>query len=41
MTVEVGGTSGTTGGPLQFIPNTITAPNGTVVTFKFSGMYGR
>ncbi|KAJ7722105.1 hypothetical protein B0H14DRAFT_3520417 [Mycena olivaceomarginata] len=39
-TVEVGGTSGTTGGPLQFIPNTITAPNGTVVTFKFSGIPG-
>ncbi|KAJ6530270.1 hypothetical protein B0H19DRAFT_1041018 [Mycena capillaripes] len=41
VTVQVGGIQGTTaGGPLQFIPNTITAPNGTVVTFKFSGIPG-
>ncbi|KAJ7446562.1 hypothetical protein FB451DRAFT_1055183 [Mycena latifolia] len=34
--VAVGAESDSPGGPLQFNPNTLTAPNGTSVTFQFS-----
>ncbi|KAJ7055973.1 hypothetical protein C8F01DRAFT_1029509, partial [Mycena amicta] len=37
---QVGGTAATPGGFLQFSPNTITAANGSVVTFVFSGIPG-
>lgn len=37
--VQVGSTVSAQGGVFQFIPPSITAKNGTVVTFKFSGMY--
>jgi len=40
MTVQVGSTASAAGGIFQFIPNTITAPNGTVITFKFIGAPG-
>lgn len=36
QTVQVGGTA--TSPALQFTPNSITAPNGTVVTFRFTGV---
>ncbi|KAJ7730601.1 hypothetical protein DFH07DRAFT_992990 [Mycena maculata] len=38
--IAVGGESNTPGGIFQFIPNNATAPNGTVVTFQFSGIPG-
>lgn len=37
-TVQVGSTQTAPGGVFQFIPNNFTAPNGTVVTFRFAGM---
>ena len=36
VSVQVGGTSSSSGGIFQFIPSTITASNGTVVNFQFS-----
>ncbi|KAJ6628139.1 hypothetical protein B0H10DRAFT_2209812 [Mycena sp. CBHHK59/15] len=38
--IQVGGNSSTTGGPIQFIPNSVQAANGTIVTFQFSGVPG-
>ncbi|KAJ7056071.1 hypothetical protein C8F01DRAFT_1029582, partial [Mycena amicta] len=38
--VNVGEDSTSPGGAYQFSPNVITAPNGTVITFKFSGTPG-
>ncbi|CAA7268919.1 unnamed protein product [Cyclocybe aegerita] len=38
--VEVGAAPGSQGGIFQFIPPTVTATNGTVVTFRFSGAPG-
>ncbi|KIM35948.1 hypothetical protein M413DRAFT_323770 [Hebeloma cylindrosporum] len=40
MTIQVGATATSPGGVFQFIPNNITAPNGTVVTFRFTGAPG-
>jgi len=40
QTVQVGSTVSAQGGVFQFIPPSITAKNGTVVTFKFSGIPG-
>jgi len=40
MSVQVGSTATAAGGVFQFIPSTITAPNGTVITFKFIGAPG-
>ncbi|PPQ71108.1 hypothetical protein CVT26_011587 [Gymnopilus dilepis] len=40
MTVQVGSTASAPGGIFQFIPNNITAPKGTVITFQFSGVPG-
>jgi hypothetical protein len=37
-TIQVGALSTATGGALQFIPPSVTASNGTVVTFNFGGM---
>lgn len=39
MFVDVGAATDHSGGPLQFIPNTINAVTGTDVIFRFSGMY--
>jgi hypothetical protein len=36
--VEVGGNTTTPGGPVQFVPASITAPKGSVVTFRFPGV---
>ncbi|KIM83598.1 hypothetical protein PILCRDRAFT_88015 [Piloderma croceum F 1598] len=36
--VEVGGNTSIPGGPVQFVPASISAPKGTVVTFRFSGV---
>jgi len=38
--IQVGATASAPGGIFQFIPNSITASNGTVVTFNFSGTPG-
>ncbi|KAF7372674.1 hypothetical protein MVEN_00130700 [Mycena venus] len=38
--VNVGGDPNTLGGVYQFMPNSITASNGSVITFKFSGIPG-
>ncbi|KAJ7164453.1 hypothetical protein C8R46DRAFT_1099576 [Mycena filopes] len=38
--VNVGAEMNSPGGIFQFMPNTITAANGTVVTFRFSGIPG-
>jgi len=40
VTVQVGGVSSSTGGVFQYIPANITAPNGTVVNFRFAGIPG-
>jgi plastocyanin len=40
MTVEVGSTATAPGGVFQYIPSTMTAKNGTVITFKFTGAPG-
>jgi len=40
VTIQVGGQSSSSGGVFQYIPNNITASNGTVVTFRFSGNPG-
>jgi hypothetical protein len=41
VTAMVGAETNTPGGGVfQFIPNQITAANGTTITFKFTGMYG-
>jgi len=40
MSVQVGSTATAAGGVFQFIPSTMTAPNGTVITFKFIGAPG-
>ncbi|KAJ7448335.1 hypothetical protein FB451DRAFT_1567265 [Mycena latifolia] len=40
VTVEVGAQSTSPGGVYQFNPPTISAPNGTVVSFRFSGIPG-
>ncbi|KAF9473660.1 hypothetical protein BDN70DRAFT_867220 [Pholiota conissans] len=40
MTIQVGAESSSQGGIFQYIPNSISAPNGTVVTFQFSGAPG-
>ncbi|KAK7042019.1 hypothetical protein R3P38DRAFT_2511893 [Favolaschia claudopus] len=40
MTIQVGAEVDTQGGIFQFIPNSIMAPNGTVVNFRFSGIPG-
>ncbi|KAF7314465.1 hypothetical protein MKEN_00919300 [Mycena kentingensis (nom. inval.)] len=40
ITVNVGGTSDTPGGIFQFMPNSLTAANGSVITFTFSGIPG-
>lgn len=37
--VQVGATATAEGGVFQYIPSSVTAPNGTVVTFQFSGVY--
>lgn len=37
-TIQVGSTASSPGGVFQFIPPSVTAANGTVVTFKFAGM---
>ena len=37
--IQVGSTSSSPGGVFQFIPNNVTATNGSVITFKFAGMY--
>jgi len=38
--VQVGATMATPGGIFQFMPNTLTATNGSVITFVFSGIPG-
>ncbi|KAJ7059458.1 hypothetical protein C8F01DRAFT_1220191 [Mycena amicta] len=38
--VQVGATMATPGGIFQFMPNTLTASNGSVITFVFSGIPG-
>ncbi|KAJ6481489.1 hypothetical protein C8R47DRAFT_1134587 [Mycena vitilis] len=38
--VNVGAEMNSPGGIFQFIPNTLTASNGSVITFKFSGIPG-
>ncbi|KAI0268304.1 hypothetical protein BC834DRAFT_686215 [Gloeopeniophorella convolvens] len=40
VTVNVGATTSTQGGAFQFIPDNINATEGSVVTFKFSGVPG-
>jgi plastocyanin len=40
VTIQVGATAATQGGIFQFIPNSVTASNGTVINFQFSGMPG-
>ncbi|KAF8970794.1 hypothetical protein BDZ97DRAFT_1724511 [Flammula alnicola] len=40
VVVQVGAESTTSGGIFQFIPPTVTAKNGTTVTFKFTGAPG-
>ncbi|KAF9474775.1 hypothetical protein BDN70DRAFT_915194 [Pholiota conissans] len=40
MTIQVGAEASSQGGIFQYTPNTISAPNGTVVTFQFSGAPG-
>jgi len=35
--IEVGGNASTPGGPAQFLPASVTASKGSVVTFRFSG----
>ncbi|KAJ7433628.1 hypothetical protein B0H11DRAFT_757679 [Mycena galericulata] len=40
LLVNVGAEMATSGGIFQFIPNSITASNGSVVTFQFSGIPG-
>ncbi|CAK5273434.1 unnamed protein product [Mycena citricolor] len=40
VTVQVGGTATLAGGVFQFIPSSITATNGSVVTFQFTGNPG-
>ncbi|KAJ7108249.1 hypothetical protein C8R44DRAFT_986802 [Mycena epipterygia] len=40
VTVDVGAQSTSPGGMYQFRPNVINAPNGTVVSFRFSGIPG-
>nr|GAT47563.1 predicted protein [Mycena chlorophos] len=40
MQVQVGAEQNTPGGIFQFIPNTLTASNGSVITFVFSGIPG-
>ncbi|KDR76719.1 hypothetical protein GALMADRAFT_96434 [Galerina marginata CBS 339.88] len=40
MKVQVGSVATAQGGIFQFIPNTLTAPNGTVITFQFIGAPG-
>jgi len=39
-TIQVGGNSTSPGGPIQFFPNTLDAPAGTIVSFQFSGVPG-
>ncbi|KAJ7578015.1 hypothetical protein C8J56DRAFT_898696 [Mycena floridula] len=38
--INVGGTQTTPGGIFQFMPNTITATNDSVITFQFTGAPG-
>jgi hypothetical protein len=38
-TIQVGTVATASGGIFQFIPPSVNAPNGTVITFQFSGMY--
>ncbi|KAJ3568325.1 hypothetical protein NP233_g5789 [Leucocoprinus birnbaumii] len=40
VTIQVGSTEDAPGGIFQFIPNNVTATNGTVINFRFSGMPG-
>ncbi|KAF8193026.1 hypothetical protein BJ912DRAFT_961791 [Pholiota molesta] len=40
MTIQVGAEASTQGGIFQYIPNSVTATNGTVITFQFSGAPG-
>ncbi len=39
QTIQVGAEATTAGGIFQYIPNTMNATNGTVITFEFSGAY--
>ncbi|KXN92707.1 hypothetical protein AN958_06985 [Leucoagaricus sp. SymC.cos] len=38
VTIRVGATASDNGGIFQFIPNTVTARNGTVINFQFTGI---
>ncbi|KAF9442155.1 hypothetical protein P691DRAFT_811291 [Macrolepiota fuliginosa MF-IS2] len=40
VTIQVGSTASAPGGIFQFIPNNVTASNGTVINFQFTGMPG-
>ncbi|KJA16235.1 hypothetical protein HYPSUDRAFT_47543 [Hypholoma sublateritium FD-334 SS-4] len=40
MTIQVGAEATTSGGIFQYIPNSLNATNGTVITFEFSGAPG-
>jgi hypothetical protein len=38
VTIQVGAAADAQGGIFQFIPNSVTASNGTVINFQFLGM---